>query len=364
MTINKRALSILLILSSVCGASSAKELHIYNWSDYIAEDTISNFEAATGIKVSYDVYDSNEVLETKLLAGRSGYDLVFPTARPFAERHLKANIYSALDKDQIPGLANLDPAILKSLTDLDPGNAHLVPYMWGTTGLGINLAKVQGILGDDMPLDTWALVFDPEITAKLANCGVTLMDDPLEVFTAARAYLGIDATDFSKESIDAAVALIQGVRPFIRYFHSSQYISDLANGDTCVAHGYSGDMFQARDRAAEAENGIEIAYAVPKEGAVVWTDVMAIPNDAKNVAEAHQFIDYMMKPEVIAGVTNYVSYANPNLKATDLVDPTISSDPGIYPPASTIESLIVLTVPTTAETRNLNRSWTRIKTNQ
>jgi putrescine transport system substrate-binding protein len=364
MTINKRALSVMLILSSVCGLTTAKELHIYNWSDYIAENTIANFQAATGIEVSYDVYDSNEVLETKLLSGRSGYDLVFPTARPFAARQIKANIYQALDKAAIPGLVNMYPAILQSLTDLDPDNAHLVPYMWGTTGIGINVDKVKSILGDDMPLDTWALIFDPKIAEQLSVCGISLMDDPVEVFTAARAYLGKDTSDYSKESIDAAVALIQAVRPFIRYFHSSQYISDLANGDTCVAHGYSGDMFQARDRAAEAENGVDVAYVVPKEGAVIWTDVMAIPADAKNVTEAHAFIEYMMKPDVIAEVTNYVSYANPNRAATDLVDPQISSDPGIYPSASTIESLIVLTVPTTAEARNINRSWTRIKTNQ
>ncbi|MDG1905221.1 MAG: polyamine ABC transporter substrate-binding protein [Arenicella sp.] len=364
MTFTRPMLTVSLVFASALSVASAKELHIYNWSDYIAEDTIANFEAETGIEVSYDVYDSNEVLETKLLAGRSGYDLVFPTARPFAARHLKANLYRTLDKDNVPDLTNLDPTILRSLVDLDPDNAHVVPYMWGTTGIGVNLEKVKAILGEDMPLDTWALIFDPKIVQKLSSCGVTLMDDPIEVFTAARSYLGKDASDYSKEAIDASVALIQSVRPFIRYFHSSQYISDLANGDTCVAHGYSGDMFQARDRAAEANNGMEIGYVVPKEGAVVWTDVMAIPADAENVEEAHQFINYMMQPEVIAAVTNYVSYANPNLKATSLVDPDISSDPGIYPAASTVESLIVLTVPTTAEARNINRNWTRIKTNQ
>mgnify|MGYP005991099165 CR=1 FL=1 len=358
------SLAISLCLACVSSVAVAQELHIYNWSDYIAEDTISNFQAETGIKVSYDVYDSNEVLETKLLAGRSGYDLVFPTARPFAARHLKASIYTPLDKTSLPNLANLDPVILKSLADLDPNNAHIVPYMWGTTGIGINIKKDKAILGAGMPLDSWALSFDVKIVQQLSSCGVSLMDDPIEVFTAARTYLGKDSSDYSKEAIDAAVALIQSIRPYIRYFHGSQYITDLANGDTCVAHGYSGDMFQARDRATEANNGIKIGYLVPKEGAVVWTDVMAIPSDAKNVREAHQFINYLLKPEVIAGVTNYVNYANPNLNATRLVEPDIRNDPGIYPSATTIEKLIVLTVPTTAESRNINRSWTRIKTNQ
>ena len=354
----------LLVTGVTSTAALSQELHIYNWSDYIAEDTIANFQKETGIKVTYDVYDSNEVLETKLFSGRSGYDLVFPTARPFAARQLQGNIYQALDKSRIANLANLDPVIMKSLVDLDAGNQHFVPYMWGTTGIGINVTKVKQILGSDVPLDTWALIFDPEITKKLSACGISIMDDPTEVFTAARAYLNLDTHDHSKANIDAATALLQAVRPNIRYFHNSQYITDLANGDICVAHGYSGDMFQARDRATEAQNGVEIAYVVPSEGAVVWTDVMAIPADAKNVAEAHQFIEYLMKPEVIAQVTNYVSYANANVKATPLVDTAISSDPGIYPAASTVEKLIVLGVPTTAESRTMNRNWTRVKTNQ
>ena len=360
---NATLLSVSLA-ATVASHAVAQELHIYNWSDYIAEDTIENFQKETGIKVTYDVYDSNEILETKLFSGRSGYDLVFPTARPFAARHLQANIYQAIDKSKIPGLANLDPAILKSLVDLDAGNEHLVPYMWGTTGIGINVKKVKEILGEDAKLDTWALVFDPEITKKLSACGVTLMDDATEVFTAARSYLGKDTKDHSSANIAAATELVLGARPNIRYFHNSQYITDLANGDICVAHGYSGDMFQARDRAAEAENGVEIAYVVPSEGAVVWTDVMAIPADAKNVAEAHQFIEYLMKPEVIAGVSNYVSYANPNLAATEFVDEAIRTDPGIYPAKSTIDRLTILSTPTTAESRSINRSWTRVKTNQ
>ena len=303
------------------------KLHVYNWSDYIAEDTVATFEAASNIDVSYDVYDSNEVLEAKLLAGKSGYDLVVPTARPFADRHIRANLYLPLDKSKLSNYANIDPVILQSLIDIDPGNAHLVPYMWGTTGIGINLKKVKAILGDDMPLDTWSLIFDPAISAKLASCGISLMDDSTEVFVAARSYLGKDTADFSTAAINEAAAVVSKVRPNIRYFHSSQYINDLANGDTCVAHGYSGDLLQARDRAAEANNGVEIVYLVPSEGAVVWTDVLAIPADAPNPAAAHAFINHLLTPEVIAGVSNYVAYANANSKATALVDEAFATIP-------------------------------------
>lgn len=356
------ALGLAMSFSLATGSVAAEELHVYNWSDYIAEDTVSNFEEKTGIKVVYDVYDSNEVAEAKLLAGRSGYDLVFPTARPFADRHIKAGLYRKIDKAALTNYANLDQVILKSLTDIDPGNEYLVPYMWGTTGIGINVDKVKEILGDDMPLDTWSLLFDSEVVSKLSACGVSLMDDSTEVLTAARAYLGKPVDDFSNAAIDEAADVVNGVRQYVRYFHSSQYINDLANGDTCVAHGYSGDVLQARDRAAEAENGVNIAYVVPSEGAVVWTDVMVIPADAPNPAAANKFINYLLDPEVVAPITNYVAYANANTAATDLVDPEIRDDAGIYPPEQTRERLVVLKTPSEREMRTMNRAWTRIKT--
>jgi len=358
------SVALSLSLLSAAAHANAESLHIYNWSDYIAKDTIANFEKETGIKVTYDVYDSNEVLETKLFAGSSGYDLVFPTARPFAGRHVKAGIYQPLNKALLPNLANIDPVILKSLVDLDPNNAHLTPYMWGTTGIGYNVKKVKEILGDDMPLDTWKLVFDPVIVQKLSVCGVSLMDDATEVFAAVRAYSGSDPADFSKKAVTEAAEIVKAVRPHIKYFHSSQYINDLANGDSCVAHGYSGDLLQARDRAAEANNGVEVAYVVPSEGAVVWTDVMAIPADSKNVEQAHKFINYMMRPEVIAEVTNFVAYANANKPAAQFVDKAIASDPGIYPPQATLEKLMILNTPNEKQARDMNRLWTRLKTNK
>jgi putrescine transport system substrate-binding protein len=356
-----------LTLAALCAALSfsanaQESLHIYNWSDYIAEDTIANFEKQTGIKVTYDVYDSNEVLEAKLFAGSSGYDLVFPTARPFADRHIRAGLYRPLDKQQLSRSGNLDPVIMQSLTDIDPDNQYLVPYMWGTTGIGFNVAKVRAILGDQMPRDTWRLLFDPEIVAKLAVCGVSLMDDPTEVFVAARAYLGEDTDDFSKAAMDRAAAVVKAVRGHLRYFHNSQYINDLANGDLCVAHGYSGDILQARDRAAESGNKVQVGYAVPSEGAVIWTDVMAIPKDAPNPGPAHRFIDYLLDPQVIAPISNYVAYANANAKALDLVDEEIRNDPGVYPREETRKRLLVMKTPSEAQTRYITRTWTRVKT--
>ncbi|WP_373017369.1 polyamine ABC transporter substrate-binding protein [Thiomicrorhabdus sp.] len=345
-------------------AQAQEELHVYNWSDYITDETLANFEAKTGIKVVYDVYDSNEVLEAKLLAGKSGYDLIFPTARPFVERHIKAGLYQKLDKAELSNYANLDPDIMKSLADIDPGNAYAVPYMWGTTGIGINVKKVKAILGDDFPLDNWRLLFDPAVVSKLATCGVSLMDDVTEVFAAAHAYKGESPNDFSKQSIKNAVNTVMAVRPNIRYFHSSQYINDLANGDLCVAQGYSGDILQARDRADEAKNGVEIAYLVPAEGAVVWTDVMVIPADAPNPKAAHTFINYLLDPKVIAPISNYVAYANANSKATALLDEEVRNDPGIYPPQTTRDHFMVLNTPTDKQTREMNRAWTRVKTGQ
>ena len=358
-----------LILVVLCGqlagcGKKTPELHVYNWSDYIAADTVANFEKQSGIKVTYDVYDSNEILESKLLVGKSGYDLVFPTARPFVDRHIKSNIYQPLDKSKLSNLGNVDPVIAQSLNDIDPGNRFAVPYMWGTTGIGYNVDKVKAVLGPDMPLDTWRLLFDPRIVEKLKSCGVSLMDDPTEVFVAARAYTGKDTSDFSEAAVQEAAAVINAVRPMIRYFHSSQYINDLANGDVCVAMGYSGDILQARDRAAEANNGVQVAYVAPAEGAVVWTDVMVIPKDAPNADAAHAFINYLLEPKVIAEITNHVAYANANSQATALIDPAIANDPGIYPPEATRKRLLVLKTPSDDQARVMNRIWTQVKTGQ
>jgi putrescine transport system substrate-binding protein len=347
------------------GAAAAEpEVHIFIWSDYLAEDTLPNFQAKTGIKPIMDVYDSNEILEAKLLAGKSGYDIVVPTARPFAARQIKAGIFQPLDKTKLPSLGNIDPQILASIEGVDKGNAHLVPYMWGTTGLGVNLDKVKAALGEDTPLDTWGLVFDPEKAKKLKGCGISLMDDATEVFAAALSYLGKDPNSTDQKDLDAAAELVKKIHPYVRYFHSSQYINDMANGDTCVAHGYSGDIFQARDRADEAGKGVKIGYVIPKEGAVLWVDVLAIPKDAPNPAQAHAFIEYLLDPKVIADASNFVHYANPNPKSKELVDEEVRNDPSIYPSDEVKKRLFVLTEHTDKEVRALNRVWTRLKANR
>jgi putrescine transport system substrate-binding protein len=342
-------------------AAEEAVLNVYNWSDYIADEVLDEFRAETGIKVVYDVYDSNEVLEAKLLAGNSGYDLVFPTARPFAQRHIKAGIYQPLDRSQLPNYGNLDPVIMRGLADVDPDNAHLVPYMWGTTSLGRNVDKVRERLGDDAPVDSWALIFDPANAERLAGCGISLLDDPTEVISAALIYLGRDPNSTAKADLDAATALLQQVRPHIRYFHSSQYINDLANGDLCVAHGYSGDILQARDRAAEADNGVDVALTIPREGAILAVDVMAIPAGARHPGNAHRFIDFVLRPEVIAKITDYVSFANPNPASMPLLDPEVRDNPGIFPPPEVLERLVSPAEFEPADTRARTRAWTRVK---
>ncbi|HEX3537009.1 MAG TPA: polyamine ABC transporter substrate-binding protein, partial [Stellaceae bacterium] len=287
-------------------------LHVYNWSDYIAPDTISGFEKETGIRVTYDVYDGNEVLEAKLLAGHSGYDIVVPSASPYLGRQIAAGAYRPLDKAKLPGLDKLDPRILALVAQLDPGNRYGVPYLWSVTGIGYNPALVARALGGDPP-DSFALLFDAAYAQKLAHCGISILDTPQEVFPAALSYLGLPPDSRSPADLDAAATLLQRIQPDVRKFHSSQYINDLATGDLCVALGYSGDVIQARNRAAEAENGVEIAFRVPREGAQMAVDMLAIPKDAPHPDNAHAFIAYILRPQVIAAITNAVSYPNPNL---------------------------------------------------
>ncbi|MBP7370130.1 MAG: polyamine ABC transporter substrate-binding protein [Arenimonas sp.] len=341
-----------------------KQVFVYNWSDYIAEDTIANFEKETGIKVVYDVYDSNETLEAKLLSGSSGYDVVFPSARPFAEKQVVAGIFADLDKASLSNWSNNDPSILKSLALIDPGNAKLAPYMWGTTGIGYNVKKVREILGPDAKLDSWSLIFDPSIASKLAKCGIAVLDDPEDAFTSALLWKGLNPAISDQANLDVINTVYSATRKNIKYFHSSKYISDLANGDVCVAMGYSGDVFQARDRADEAKNGIEIAFFIPKEGASRWVDVMAVPKDAPHFSNAMVFINYLMKPDVAASISNYVSYATPNTAAKKLLDPELAADESVYPTPEVEAKLVDSpTFPQDIQ-RQRTRLWTTIKTGQ
>lgn len=349
----------------IAGSAQAEDkvLNIYNWSDYIAEDTIEKFEEKTGIKVTYDVFDSNEVLEAKLLAGNSGYDIVVPSAS-FMARQIKAGVFQKLDKSKLPNAANLDGAIMNNVANYDPGNDHAVVYLWGTTGIGYNIEKVKERLGEDAPTDSWALVFDKENAAKLADCGISLLDAPTEIIPAAMKYLGIDPTSTDPADFKKAADLLAEIKPHVRYFHSSQYINDLANGEICLSVGWSGDVFQARDRADEADNGVSINYSIPKEGALSWFDMLAIPADAKNVEAAHQFIDFVMDAQITADITNYVWYSSANTPALELIEDEILEDPGIFPPQEVKDKLWVAPVYDARQDRALNREWTTVKTGQ
>ncbi|MBB5515193.1 putrescine transport system substrate-binding protein [Rubricella aquisinus] len=353
------------ILVAATGVASAQErvLNVYNWSDYIAEDTIAKFEEQFGVKVNYDVYDSNEVLEARLFAGNTGFDVVVPTS-DFLRRQIGAGIYQPLDKSKLPNLANMDAGLMANAAAYDADNTHAVVYMWGTTGIGYNAGKIAEILGQDAPTDSWSLVFDPEIVSQLAECGVSLLDAPTEMLPAAMNYLGLDPRSTDRADFEAGAELLESVRPHIRYFHSSQYITDLANGDTCVAVGWSGDVFQAQARAAEAENGVEIAYVIPKEGALQWFDMMAIPVDAPNPDLAHEFINFVMDAQITADITNYVWYANANAASMPLVDPEITSDPGIFPTEEAKARLWGAEVYDSRTDRIVNRLWTQVKTGQ
>ncbi|SDU32027.1 polyamine ABC transporter substrate-binding protein [Halopseudomonas salegens] len=348
------------LMAGSLSAQAAGELKIFNWSDYIAEDTIANFEEETGIKVTYDVYDSNEMLEARLLTGRSGFDIVVPSNN-FLTRQIGAGVYQKLDHSKLPNMKNLDPALLDDLESVDAGNAHSVPYLWGTNGIGYNVDKVTAILGDDAPVDSWDLVFKPEIVSQLADCGVTMLDSGDEMLPVALNYLGLDPNSTDSEDIAKATEVLMDVRPHITYFHSSRYISDLANGEICVAVGYSGDIFQAADRADEAENDVNIGYIIPKEGTTLWFDMLAIPADAPNPENAHTFINYILRPEVIVPITEYVVYANPNKASNELLDPEILANEEVYPTDEVMEKLFVVVPRPQATQREVTRSWNRVK---
>jgi putrescine transport system substrate-binding protein len=341
----------------------AKVLNVYNWSDYIGEDTIAGFEAETGIKVNYDVFDSNEVLEAKLMAGNTGYDIVVPSLT-FLSRQIQAGVFQPLDKSRFTNYGNLDPEMMALLAKNDADNAHSLPYLWGTTGIGYNVEKVAAALGEDAPTDSWALVFEPANLEKLKGCGVAFLDTPSEIIPPVLNYLGEDPNSFDEAVIQKGVDRLKELRPHITYFHSSQFINDLANGDICVAVGWSGDIIQAQTRAAEADKGVDVAYVIPEEGAPMWFDMLAVPKDARNIDNAYLFLDYLMRPEVMAGIQNYVAYASGNQAALPYVDTAILEDPGIYPSEEVQGKLYPLAVLPPEVDRLFNRHWTTLKTGQ
>jgi putrescine transport system substrate-binding protein len=336
-----------------------KVLHVYNWSDYIAPDTIANFEKESGIKVVYDVFDSNETLEAKLLAGKSGYDIVVPSNN-FLAKQIKAGVYQELDKSKLSNYGNLNKSLLKAVSVSDPDNKHAFPYMWGSIGIGYNPEKVKAALGVDK-IDSWDVLLKPENIAKLKSCGVSFLDSPTEMLPVALHYLGLPTDTQKKDDLKKAEELFLKIRPSIGYFHSSKYISDLANGNICVAVGYSGDVQQAKSRAAEAGGKVTVAYDIPKEGAGSFFDMVAIPKDAENVEAAYKFMDFLLQPEVMAGITNAVRFPNGNKAATPLVDKEITSDPAIYPSDEVKAKLYAIKAPEKTAQREITRSWTKIK---
>jgi putrescine transport system substrate-binding protein len=345
----------------VAVAQTERFVNVYNWSDYVAPGVLDDFTKETGIRVRYDTFDSNDTLETKLLAGKSGYDVVVPTAY-FLERQIKAGVFQKLVKAKLPNLVNVWPVIAERLAVHDPGNQYAVNYMWGTVGIGFNAKKVREILGPEAAIDSWSFVFDPAKLAKFKDCGVHMLDSADDILPAALHDLGRNPNSVEPADLEAAAALVTKVRPFVRKFHSSEYLNSLASGEICLVVGWSGDVKQAQKRAAEAKNGVEIGYVIPKEGAQMFFDNLAIPKDARNVDEALAFINYLLRPDVAAKNTNFLSYANGNLASQTLIDPAILSDRTIYPDAAMMARLYTINAHDAKTTRLMNRLWTRIKT--
>jgi len=358
----KTVASATLALLVSAAAQAQPSVSVYNWTDYIGDTTLADFQGSTGIKVIYDVFDSNETLEGKLLAGRTGYDVVVPSNH-FLARQVDAGAFLKLDREQLPNWKNLDPLLLKALEKNDAGNQHSVPYLWGTNGIGYNVDKVKQVLGIDH-IDSWAVMFEPENLKKLSQCGVSFMDSPDELFPAVLNYMGMDPRSSNPEDYKKAEAKLLTLRPYITYFHSSKYVSDLANGEICVAFGYSGDVFQAANRAKEANNGINVAYSIPKEGSNLWFDLLAIPSDASNPQQAYAFINYLLDPKVIAKVSATVGYANANPAAKQYMDAELVDNPEIYPPQAVLDKLYVSNTPTPQIMRVMTRSWSKVKSNK
>jgi len=372
--IRSGALAAALLATAACGgkketeagakaaAPEEKAVNVLNWSDYIADTTVADFEKSTGIHVTYDVFDSNEQLETKLLTGKSGYDIVVPTAT-FLERQIKAGVFMKLDKSKLPNLKNMDPDIMQRNSTQDPGNEHSITYLWGTIGLGYNPDMIKKALGTDT-IDSWSALLDPANAKKLAKCGITMLDSPTDVFGAVAIYKGLDPNSEKPEDLKIVEDTLMAIRPYVRYFHSSSYINDLAAGEICLALGWNGDVLQARDRGAVATKPVTVRYVIPKEGAINYFDMLAIPADAPHPDNALAFLNYLMDPQVIAKVTNKVRFANGNLASLPYVEDSIKNDPGIYPDAATRTRLFPDLAESQQFSRELNRSWTRVRSGQ
>src|ERR1700758_1428339 len=354
-------IAAMLLVSTAVSQAEERTVNFYNWSSYMAPGVLEDFTRETGIKVVYDTFDANETLETRLLAGKSGYDVVVPTAY-FLQRQIKAGVFQKLDKSKLPNLANAWPMVTARLGTYDPANQYAANYMWGTTGIGYNVKAVEKILGTNAAIDSWDIVFKPENLAKFSDCAVHMLDSPDDIFPAALNYLGLDPNSTRQADLEKAADLVGKIRPFVRKFHSSEYLSALATGEICLVVGWSGDIMQARSRAAEAKNGIEVGYAIPKQGAQMFFDNLAIPADAKHVAEAYELINFLYRPGIAARNSDFLSYANGNLASQKFLDPKIIGDKNIYPDEATLAKLFVITARDPATQRIINRLWTKVKT--
>lgn len=359
----KKLLAAALCGLTLAGAAQAadRELKVYNWFDYITPETLTQFKQDSGIKLTYDIFDTNEALEAKLLTGNSGYDLVVPS-NVFLAKQVEAGVFQKLDRSKLPNWQHLDPQLMKLIEANDPGNQYAVPYMYGTVLIGFNPDKVKAALGADAPVDSWDLIFKEENIAKLKDCGVALLDSPSEILPLALRYLGLPPNSTEPADYAKAEQLLSKIRPHVRYFHSSKYMSDIANGEICVAVGYSGSFSQAANNAKQANNGVTVDMRLPKEGAPIWFDMMAIPKDAKNIDEAHAFINYLLQPQVIAPISDFVGYPNPNKDATALVAESIRNNPNLYPTAEAMQKLYTLEPLPRAAERARTRAWSKIKT--
>ena len=354
----------LVALIAVLGSAAAQKervVNFYNWSDYIDPSVLDDFSKETAIKVRYDTFDSNDTLEAKLLAGKSGYDVVVPTGY-FLARQIAAGVFQKLDKSKLPNLANVWPEIAGRLANDDPGNQYAVNYMWGTTGIGYNLKDAREVVGENAAIDSWEDVFDPSKLARFKDCGIHLLDSSDDIMPAALHYLHLDPNSGDPGDLQRAADLLLKIRPYVRKFHSSEYLNALATGEICFVVGFSGDIKQAQKRAAEAKGGAAVGYAIPKEGAQLWFDNLAIPKDAPDVAEAHALINYLLKPEVAAKNSNFIAYANGNLASQKFIDKSVLDDRTIYPDAATMAKLYTITAHDQKTQRLINRLWTRIKT--
>ncbi len=365
-----RALGAVLfaLLATLTGAPSGataqpqRVVNFYNWSDYVDPAMLADFTTKTGIAVRYDTFDSSDTLEAKLLAGQSGYDVVVPTGY-FLAREIKAGIFQKLDKPKLPNLVHVWPEIARHLAAYDPGNLYAVNYMWGTTGIGYNVNDARRILGPGAAIDSWDDVFNPAKISKFKDCGVHMLDASDDIMPAALHYLHLDPNSSNPADLEKVTELLMKIRPYVRKFHSSEYINALATGEICFAVGYSGDIKQAGKRAAQAHSGSEIGYSIPKEGAPLWFDNLAIPKDAPHVEAADELINYLLEPQVAANNTNFVSYANGDTPSA-LIDQSIRDDRTIYPDAVTMAKLFTIIAHDLKTQRLVNRLWTRIKTGE